>query len=163
MKLVMRDQHRERILGQLGRERQQQEDEISKVAAQREAKKLINEQLRGRIEGNIERERDRTEQRLEAARVSRARRDEIASLRRKDIEDKMARAQVRFYFGLTCFVLSQYFLETVITIAVYSLLIISCRKPNNITQKSGGMYIVLGWLKLTVIRLPWPRRDKGQR
>ena len=52
MKRIMRDQHKQAILGQLERDKQRHFSEVEKVERAREAKKQINTQIRVRIEGN---------------------------------------------------------------------------------------------------------------
>ena len=61
MKDLMQDQHRERILAQMSRDRQRQVQEQQDIVRAREAKKRISSELRARIEQNQKEEAQREE------------------------------------------------------------------------------------------------------
>ena len=50
--VIMRDQHKQRIIAQIEHERQRHLDQVQKVERAREAKKEINSEIRQRIEAN---------------------------------------------------------------------------------------------------------------
>jgi len=90
---LMVDQHRERIMAQLERDRQRQLDEINRVEATREAKKKINADIRAKIEENQQKERQQEEGRYEYMRAERQRREDIVKQRQQEYEAVLAKRQ----------------------------------------------------------------------
>ncbi|XP_005093331.2 uncharacterized protein LOC101861562 [Aplysia californica] len=93
MKSLMQDQHRERILGQMERDRQRQIKEQQDIQLAREAKKKISHELRIRIEQNQKDEADRENRRIEALRRRREKREQIQAQRDQDIAETVQRRE----------------------------------------------------------------------
>ncbi|XP_071113522.1 uncharacterized protein [Haliotis cracherodii] len=93
MKLAMQDQHHQRILEQLTRERDRQLQEQKIIANQREAKKKVSVELRQRIEKNQQVEATREEQRISALRNRREHREAVQKQHQKEVEAISLRRQ----------------------------------------------------------------------
>ena len=92
---MMYDQHHERIMSQIERERQRHLDEIQKVELQREAKKRINAELRARLTENQEREREREEGRWDRMRAVRESREQLVLQQKQEQQELLLKRQVR--------------------------------------------------------------------
>ncbi len=95
---LMRDNHRQRVQDQLQRERDRTEGELDRVQQVREAKKNLNAELRAQITENQERELTRDDLRMEALRARRERREAVLADRQRDIEETIARRQVKYQY-----------------------------------------------------------------
>ncbi|GFO27244.1 von Willebrand factor a domain-containing protein 3b [Plakobranchus ocellatus] len=93
MKGLMQDQHRERILAQMTRDRERQIQEQQDIARAREAKKRISSELRARIEQNQRDEAEKEERRIEGLKKRRERREEVQAQKDKEIQDTIARRE----------------------------------------------------------------------
>ena len=97
MAILMQDNHRERILAQMEREKVREKQEYDVMHKRRETKKKLGVQLKARIEANQRREQEREDNRIIALRKKREHRESLEDQRRREIEENERRSVVKYF------------------------------------------------------------------
>ncbi|KAL5010079.1 hypothetical protein ScPMuIL_012384 [Solemya velum] len=98
------DQHRQRVLDQINRDRERQARETEAVRQSQDARKMISTEIQSKIEANQKREQEKDTQRIEALRIKREEREitemhnKKEAIQREEIRQqaKMQRSQNRW-------------------------------------------------------------------